>query len=192
MFQRQDHEMHQLQFSGKQWGTFCWRFFRDTFCLVWSAQTSCCWRLGGQLTSWPGRPVFMIYSKTGGDICDLGEDQKVCRCWVKQVTIYRVQRAFEEKVPAWYFITARLPPAQRGTAKPPAPSLSDLTMKKGLGVPPKRLHLGTPRVPPSHCSCAEPPPVTPQLLLITKALPSICYHCGFCGHFWTNSCASLV
>lgn len=65
-------------------------------------------------------------------------------------------------------------------------------MKKGLGVPPKRLHLGTHRMPPARCSCAGPPPAMPQLLFITKVLPSTCYHCGFGGHFWKNSCPSLV
>lgn len=54
------------------------------------------------------------------------------------------------------------------------------------------LHLGTQRLPPSHCSYAGPPPVMPQLLLVTKVLPSVCYHSGFHGSFWANGCAGSV
>lgn len=136
-------------------------------------------------------------------ICKDGEEQlkgrpAVCRSWIKQVTISTVQRPFEEKTSASCehaaVITARLPPAQRGAAKPPAPRFQTSSCRRlwefHLGA-----CIGTHRVPLLHCGHAAPPPAMPQLLLVIKVLPSICYHSSFHGSFgqtfvlvWLKSC----
>lgn len=122
----------------------------------------------------------------------------VCRSSIKQVTISTVQRPFEEKTSRSCqhaaVITAWLPPAQRSAEKPPAPRYQTSSWRRlrefHLGA-----CLGTHRVPLLHCGHAGPPPAMPQLLLVTKVLPSICYHSGFHGSFgqtfvlaWLKTC----
>lgn len=137
-----------------------------------------------------GTPVFLFvtYRNAWGDRCDLGEAQEVCRSWIKQVTIFLQSKGLLRRRPAhgantllWLLHDCHH--QHRGVMKNHQRPSYQTSSWRRLWEFHLELLLGTCRVPLSHCSHTGPPPAMPQLVLVTKVLPSICYHSGFNGSF---------
>lgn len=190
-FQRQDHETCHLKFLCKQ-ESAAKGFLEIPFVRFGLDKLHAAGGEGenhpADLSCMPGF-TFMTSCNAWGEGCGLAGDQEVCGSWIKQVTVFLQSKGLLPNGPAWgvnmllWWLYKGY--GDRGTLKNHHCPSSQTSSWRRLW----ESHLGAHRAPPSHCTHAGPPLSRPQLLLVTKALPSICYRHGFHGSFWANGFA---